>query len=172
MRLRSTLERCESLRRVACIDHLNLVTFLLDKGAKLLSISNEGPELLHAARSSVVEIFQLLIDRGFSTQGPRSLIRAAVMDSVQVVSQLIDHGVRTNVKNRNQQTSLHLTVLSKRMERQVFSGVLNSRNEVIKLLIEKGADVNAVDANGKTALDIAIELGYSDAAEIFNEERR
>lgn len=159
---------CEGLSRAAHIGHLSLFTYLLDIGAKAQPIGSLAPELLCAARSGVPEMVQLLVDRGFSSQGPRSLLRAAVTDSVHIVAQLVDHGVSVDAKNNKQQTPLHLAVLSKRMELQTSSGILNSRNEVIKFLIEKGADVNAVDVNSKNALDIATELGYSDAASILN----
>lgn len=159
---------CEGLSRAARIGHLNLFTYLLDIGAKAQPIGSQAPELLCAARSGVSEMVHLLIDRGFSSQGPRSLLRAAVTDSVQVVAQLVDHGVNVNARNNKQQTPLHLAVLSKQMERQTSGDTLSSRNEVINFLIEKGADINAMDVNGKNAFNIATELGYFDAASILN----
>ncbi|KAL9129299.1 MAG: hypothetical protein Q9217_002209 [Psora testacea] len=146
------------LGRAASNGPLDLLTFLLDNRAKALLVSYKAPELLRAARSGVSEIIQLLVDRGFSNQGPRSLLRAAITESIQVVTRLVDHGVIVNVKNKKKQTPMHLAVLGKRMERQTPSSVLHSRNEVIKFLIKKGADVKAVDANGQTAFDYATEL--------------
>ncbi|KAL8651576.1 MAG: hypothetical protein Q9210_003175 [Variospora velana] len=139
---------CEGLGRAARIGHLDLIAFLLDDGAKPLPAGNQGPELLSAARSGVPEAVQLLMDRGYTSQGPSSLLRAVVRDSVEAVVQLLDHGVDLRVKNKKQQNPLHLAVLAKKME-------------------QKGADGNAVDASGKTALDNAVELGYSDAADIL-----
>ena len=158
---------CEGLGRAARNGRLDLVTFLLDSGANPLPANNEGPELLYAARSGVSELVLSLMERGFSSQGPRSLLRAVVRDPVQVAAQLLDHGVPIELKNNKQQNLLHLAVLGKKWERQTLNGVLNSRNEVIKLLIEKGADASATDASGRTALDISKELGYSDAADIL-----
>ncbi|KAL8801153.1 MAG: hypothetical protein Q9182_004658 [Xanthomendoza sp. 2 TL-2023] len=144
---------CEGLGRAARSGRMDLVSFLLDSGANPLPANNEGPELLHAARSGVPELVVLLMDRGFSSQGPRSLLRAVLMDSVQVVAQLLDYGVPIEVKNTKQQNLLHLAVLGKKWERQTLNGVLNSRNEVIKLLIEKGADVSATDAKSQKTID-------------------
>ncbi|KAI4277941.1 MAG: hypothetical protein L6R35_006115 [Caloplaca aegaea] len=158
---------CEGLGRAARIGHLHLVTLLLDNRAKPLPAGNKGPELLYAAGSGVPEAVQLLMDRGYSFQGPRSLLRAVVLNSVGAVIQILDHGVDLKVKNKKQQNLLHLAVLSKRIERQTPSGVSNSRNKVIKLLVEKGVDGNAMDTSGKTAFDIAVELGYPDAADIL-----
>ena len=158
---------CRGLGRAAGNGNLELVTVLLNNGAKTLPVSKEGPELLYAARSGACEIIQLLLNHAPGNQGPISMFRAAVMDPVHVIARLIDHGVSVDVKNSKQQTPLHLAVLSKKVERQSPLGVLYSRNEVIKLLIDKGAKVNAVDANGKTAHVIASELGYSDAVEML-----
>lgn len=156
---------CKGLDMAALHGQLNLVTFLLDNGAKALPSGREAPELLCAARSGVPEVVQLLIDHGCSNQGPRSFLQASLLDPVQVVAQLIDHGVRPDVQNTQRRTALHMAVLGKKFERQTT----HSRNEVIKLLINKGIDVNAVDAQGKTAFDIATELDYLDVVAILNE---
>lgn len=158
---------CKSLGRAALEGHLDLVTFLLDHGAKPLPESRHEPELLCAARGGVSEIVQLLIDHGYIVQGPKSLLQASLMDPVQVVAQLIDHGVRADVRNTKRQTTLHMAVLGKRMKRQT----MDSRNDVIKYLIGKGGDISAVDVEGKTALDMAMELGYLDVVEIFDAQK-
>ncbi len=67
---------CEGPSRAADIDHLNLFTYLLDIGAKAQPIGSQAPELLCAAQSGVSEMVHFLNDRGFSYQGPRSLLRA------------------------------------------------------------------------------------------------
>ncbi len=130
---------CRGLGRAAAKGHVDICDFLLDNGAKSLPLAgnNPEPEFLSAAQSGVSNIVELLIDRGFSSQGPKSLLRASVRHSPGVVAQLIDHGVSLDVKNRKRQTPLHLAVLSKRIETQTPGGVLRTRNGVIQLLIER-----------------------------------
>ncbi len=71
---------CAGLGMAASKGQLDIVTFLLDNGAKPLPVSREGPELPCAARSGVSEIVQLLINHGYSSQGPRSLLRASFQE--------------------------------------------------------------------------------------------
>lgn len=159
---------CEGLRRASRNGDLALLSFLLDNGAKGLPNSAEEPELLSAARSDVPEVVQLLLNRGYSSQGPKCLLKAVVTDSVDVVTQLVSHGVDVTVKNKKRQTLLHLAVLAKRMERIIPGGVLNSRDRVVSFLLDQDIDVNARDIDGKTALDIAIDLGYGDICKTIN----
>lgn len=48
--------------------------------------------------TSVSEILAL-VDYGFGIQGPRTLFGGPFINTVQVVAQLIDHGVNTDVRN-------------------------------------------------------------------------
>ena len=154
---------CLGLGMAAVQSCLDIVNLLLDHGAKPFPGSPSGLELRCAAVSNKPEIVQLMIDHGYGSQGPESLLAASLHDAIHVVAQLLDHGVRADVQNSKQQTALHIAVLGKALE-QVYK---QPRNDVIKLLIERGADVNAVDAEGKTALDLAREMGYFDVVEIF-----
>lgn len=99
---------CEGLGRAARNGHLDLVTFLLNSGAKPPSASNAEPELLP-------KVVQLLLNHGSSVRGPRSLLRAVVMDSVQVVAQLLDRGKISKQEIKSSKTPLRLAILSKKI---------------------------------------------------------
>lgn len=143
---------------------LNILTFLLDNGAKPLPQSgkNMGPELLQAARSGRSEIVQLLVNRGYDSQGPESLPLASESWPSRAVKVLLDNGIPANVRNAKQQTALHTAVLGGAK----FSWRDNS--DSISLLIKYGADINAVDVEGKTAHTLAKELRYSNAIEVLS----
>jgi ankyrin repeat protein len=42
---------------------------------------------------------------------------------------------------------------------------------VVKMLIDSGADVNAVDSQGRTPADIAAAAGYHDIADTLRQSR-
>jgi ankyrin repeat protein len=58
---------------------------------------------------------------------------------------LVDHGARIDVRDQGNNTALH-----KACER-------NSTLTVVKLLLERGASLTAVNNNGETALDVATQ---------------
>ncbi|KAL8898972.1 MAG: hypothetical protein Q9207_006433 [Kuettlingeria erythrocarpa] len=153
--------RCRGLGAAARNGDLNLVAFLLDNGAQALPRDAHQPELLSAARSLDTQVFQLLLQRGFNYQAPKSLLRAVIYDSLQVVAFLVDHGVNVHIIDAKQRTLLHRAILSKCLKVKHKWGVSNSRDEVIIYLVQKGVDVDARDVEGKTVLDLANELGYA-----------
>ena len=48
------------------------------------------------------------------------------------------------------------------MSKELFSVIKNNDIEIVKLLIENGADVNAKNEDGETALHLANRKGYLD----------
>ena len=151
-----------------CNGHGSIVTLLLDHGAKAVPESSKRPELLCAARSGDVAIVNELIRRGFATQATKSLFKAVLIDTVDVVRLLIDHGVAdVNARNRNGQSILHMAVWSKRWERSDTHGVVNPRIEVLALLLDRGADVKVEDSQGQTPKQLALVTGYTAAVELL-----
>ena len=52
---------------------------------------------------------------------------------------------------------------------QLFKAIGSNKIEEVKMLIEKGADVNVVDEHGITALHLASLLGYSEIVKMLIE---
>lgn len=42
--------------------------------------------------------------------------------------------------------------------------------DIVRILVDKGADINIKDKNGRTALMWAIENGHSDVVQVFKEK--
>ena len=81
----------------------------------------------------------------------RNIWQAATVGNIEAVKQHLAAGVDVDVKaeSSDEWTPLHYAAYS-------------SQKEVAELLIDKGADVNAKDKNGKTPLDWAVDSPYSD----------
>ncbi|QAA34088.1 ankyrin repeat domain-containing protein [Clostridium manihotivorum] len=73
----------------------------------------------------------------------KTYFTAIESNDIKLVESVIDQGVDKNSKNEDERTPL------------IYS-LLKGRNEIAKLLIDKGADVNAIDKYKDTALNEAI----------------
>jgi Ankyrin repeats (3 copies) len=77
----------------------------------------------------------------------RRLLTAAANEADEVVSDLIDQGVDSNVRNGSGQTALHIAIQKGRIR-------------MARLLLGRGgADINLQDTDGQTAIHLAAEKG-------------
>ena len=53
----------------------------------------------------------------------------------------------------------------------LFWAVIRGNIEIVKLLVEKGAEINYIGPNGLTALDIALKMGHTAIAELLLNEK-
>jgi len=156
--------------------HLDVVSFLLEKGADAGAVSNRGLNALAVAglTDKVDQIEGLLIKKG---AGDQSLIDAAAKGDLDTVKALLDSGVNINAKEEvtgftpliaaayhgdldtvefllekgadvNAKTSRGVTAL-------IAASIDENNTEIAKLLLDKGADVNAKTKSGKTALQFS-----------------
>jgi hypothetical protein len=109
-----------------------------------------GTGLMIAAWEGNVEMMELLVSRGANVnatndRGEQALMLAAWKGRLGAVRWLLDKGARINRQGR-EWSALHYAV---------FAG----HEEVTKLLIERGADVNARSTNGSSVLMMAAREG-------------
>ena len=109
------------------------------------------------------DVMTHILDSGFDinsySDGGRTILHTAVpRNNVETVSWLIAHGADVNLKTRY--TCIYPVHLAARH----FS------KEMLKLLIESGADINAIDGKGKTALDIVSSKFEYGGALAYNHE--
>ena len=142
----------------------NIVEQLLSKGALVnvaSTITGETP-LITAAATGRAELAKLLLSRGaevnaVSANGITALIAAATVeqDQTEIVNELLNRGSRVNVATREE----GLTAL------MAASG--NGYTKMVQALLAKGADVNARDRSGQTALHHAIMANKPEILELL-----
>ncbi|HAX85752.1 MAG TPA: ankryin [Cyanobacteria bacterium UBA11370] len=140
----------------------DIVELLIDKGIDINGKDNEGKTPLH--RVSSQEVAEKLIAKGADINaedntGATPLSVAFRNSDIDVTSLLITRGARLSnqeVKAKDDQgiTLLHLVIN-------------NKNNQSAKLLIAKGADINAKDNNGNTPLCNVAERGNKEVAQLL-----
>ena len=145
------------------------VTLLLSKGADLNLPGRSGlTPLAVAASKGNDRIVEQLLSRNADPNvadvaGKTAMTHAAVRGFAEVVRRLLDAGVDANRRYGNDLTALMWAA-------GYEDGVgVPAAASVVDLLLEAGAQLDAVDDRGRTALMIAADLGHAEMADILIE---
>ncbi|RZC71965.1 hypothetical protein C5167_035128 [Papaver somniferum] len=174
--------------------HLNSVEFLLEKGANPNGSddpnSTFNAPLQYAVLGGDIKIQKLLLSKGvrinFVTESGTPLYYAAVFDQLDSVKLLLDHHADPNVVVLGLVTPLIASILNDSPQitdlllqagadpNAESSGIAPLQYAVdygltqfIVPLLEPGADPNAMDNEGMTAVEIAAKRGKSNIVEIL-----
>ncbi|MCP4471070.1 MAG: ankyrin repeat domain-containing protein [Gammaproteobacteria bacterium] len=83
--------------------------------------------------------------QGFiSDEGSKALFRAVANRRIRIARRIIDAGTNVNVRSQQGYTPLMIAAS-------------HGHDEIVRMLLQKGADLTAVDAEGRNALQIARE---------------
>ena len=125
--------------------HHAVIARLLERGAPPLH--GEFPGLGFVGARGDLETVRLLLDAGAARAPDHRLAWAlsnvAEEGPTEVLAVMLDHGVPVDLRDHIQRTAL-------------FQAVWARRLDAVRLLLERGADVNAVDRDGWTPLDQAV----------------
>ncbi|PSR84537.1 Potassium channel like [Actinidia chinensis var. chinensis] len=136
----------------------NCVLVLLDYGADPNSRDSEGNvpvwEALLANHESVAK---LLTDNGATISAgdvAQFACTAAEQNKLELLKEIVRHGGDVTLPRSNGSTALHVAVCE-------------GNNEMVKFLLEKGADIDKPDHHGWTPRDLADQQGHEDIKAIF-----
>ncbi len=171
---------------------LEIARLLLENGAALdaRNLSSQTP-LLYASYAGFKQVVELFISKGAAVQyqdtnGRSPLHYAAREGHPELVEVLAKNGANPSLRDSQNRTPLEYAVLRNKTAvvetlmrlisfdaktpegSMILHTAASLGNEaLVKTLLDKGADPNAADKNGLTALDIARDWGYQSLAALL-----
>ncbi|KAH9998710.1 ankyrin repeat-containing domain protein [Russula vinacea] len=144
--------------------HFEVAELLHRNGADIDVCDSVGDTpLREACQAGILDIVQWLLNHGAdaNAQGPHNrppLIAAAYYGHLKEVQVLIKHSADIHIRDRfSGMTPLHAAAGS------VF-GTHRDRVDIMQVLLDHGAIIDAEDKNGRTPLQLALEEGGDDVA--------
>ncbi|XP_037909760.1 ankyrin repeat and KH domain-containing protein mask isoform X3 [Hermetia illucens] len=146
------------LTLAACGGHVELATLLIERGANIEEVNDEGyTPLMEAAREGHEDMVALLLSKGANINATTeetqetALTLACCGGFMEVAEFLIKQGA-----------DLELGASTPLME-----AAQEGHTDLVRYLLENGANVHAQTQTGDTALTHACENGHTDAAEVL-----
>ncbi len=137
---------------------LELVKALLDRGAPV-----------NVRTKEIVPVRRFMLFVGdlswVDFTGETPFVRAALAGDITVMRLLLDHGADPNIPTNSNSTALMAAAGVNWAFNQTYTESKESLLEAVKLCLEKGADVNAVNSMGLTAVFGAVNRGSDDILE-------
>ena len=95
-----------------------------------------------------------------------ALISAVSLNRIEFVRIFLQNNTNINMKSTDQYEEGE-TALIMAAKHKYYNGETPEKTEIVKLLLENGADVNIKDDVGKTALDYAKQNGFNEVYELL-----
>ena len=144
-------------------DQSLLVASLLRHGGPANSLLPSGsPPLDVAASLGAIKVVRVLLENGadpnvIGKNGSSPLEDASLKGSDSMVSMLLDHGALVNRLNSGSGTTA------------LYAAASFGRGDVVKLLLNRGANPSLCGSNRKSPYQAAVENGYSEVATLIRD---
>lgn len=181
-----------ALHRASSLGHIEIVRFLISRGADVNSRANDETPLYIAARYGNVEIAELLIKAGADPNARDDCnstpLHEAVTSGPEMIRLLVSAGADVNTLNSDGDAPIHMLYGPQMYESakvlidagadihtKGFNGetplhsAASECSELVNLLLEHGADIYAKDDYGRTPLNIAIQSGNEDCIRLLRD---
>jgi len=160
-------EHVPALHVAAANDNLDAATILVEHGAKIdiRDTVNHDTALIYGIRDGKFRVAEYLLGQGANPnladrQGFAPLHLATARNDAKLVRCLLDHGAAVNARTAGHgRTSLLIAAMS-------------GFAEMVKILLEAGANPSVPDNVGKIPLERAREYDRSDALRVLEEAAR
>ena len=113
----------------------------------------ENVVITEEAKEDLTVVKTNILETDLTNEESKSIHEAAANGDISNVKKYLESGVKLNSDYDIKKTY---------GGNPLFSAVFNGHNEIVELLISKGADVNSTDINGETPLDWAISRNLID----------
>jgi ankyrin repeat protein len=150
------IEKGDYPTRQPDVDHLEFIKKLLKNGANVNTRAKDSTE------TRTIFTHQWLYE-----DGATPFLRAAQSGDVTLMKLLLQHGADPNIATTNKTTPLMAAAGIGWVEGVTFESSAKENLEAVKLLLDLGADVNAVDGDGRTALHGAAHKGRTEVVQIL-----
>jgi len=151
-----------ALSRAAFNGDLAAMRVLIGKG--VAADARNSSALQNAAQSGCPECVRFLLVNGASAKavsgsGRSPLFAAAQRGSIEIVQELLEQGAAPDPRDREDRTPLQFAVQSD-----------YARPEIVKMLLDHGADANHKNSQGESARSLSRRQGHPEIARMFGEK--
>lgn len=169
------------IKLAAQYGHLDYLRILLSAGASK-SINEkdydkdtplvQALKWYHGDKTRLPEIVRLLLDNGAAVDIPNKdkqtpLLLASVPERLEIARMLISHGAASTINIPGTYRKITPLIAAASSDCKGDGTLLKARAELIRLLIDNGADVKAATADNETALHCAVLQGDTGSADIL-----
>jgi ankyrin repeat protein len=142
--------------RTPDMDHLEFIKKLLERGANVNARAKDSTE------TRTIFTMQWLYE-----DGATPFLRASQSGDLELMKLLLAHGADPKIPTANNDTALSVAAGIGWVEGVTYESSAKDNLEAVKMLLDIGLDVNAVDGDGRTALHGAAHKGRNAVVQLL-----